>query len=236
MTTSGFADWQRLSAVVGTEIDVWDAVLSGSTTSDVYTVGHTGYVNVTVDAIGLNDRYSITMIWLSDAAGTSTGITQRFTAMPGGQNAVQLPVISPWVKLEITNNDDTDTGAIAVAFFGTTARAPYLMNAEQNAPFLYIAGDIASTANITDYPGQVYAGPVTWSVAASGAGAWHAVISYYDVGLVGWQALYAIHSATAGQSAQMTVRLPPVPVRMTVVNDSTGTMTFQAALVIGDGS
>lgn len=235
MSTPGFPDFQRLQQSVGAEVLVCSQVVNATFTSPVLSMGAFGYVNMAAQLQGLADYYEVLLSWMTDRSGAQTVATQTIILVPSGNNAIQVPVITPWLQVQIRNWNGVDTAPITVSFYGTNAMSPNLSIADGFAPFIQFNGPIAAGVTDTVNASTLYSGPASWGVACGTTGAWHAHLDFYSVQTASWIIMFEVHSAQFGQNSVLDVRLPPVPVRMVIVNDGTASATFFGAVVAGNG-
>lgn len=214
----GYADYQRLIAQGGDVL--WDAQieLNAPYTSGIIDARGYGYLNISVNDIGGTAYYWFKIRWVLNSDGSDELSTFVWLPTPGGEQTIQIPVISRYFDISQLYLSGPTTDRPFSVVFGCNAQAQIAVNSQPGDPLLRWQGSIAASSSETIFGTTTIQGPAALTVGDNSNALWEVVLQYYSLSSNSWQNLAVLFGSAYGQSANVIVGLPPCPIRMMVDN------------------
>lgn len=236
MVTSaiGYPDDQRTAHTAGqTGQDTVQTIAIGTTfVAPVFYTGDFGYLNVSADTSRLAGHYFITIDWLINATDVQATIEDSFTVPPGGFNAWQVPVLTPYARIGIKNLDDASGIAITVFALGSNAPAPRIRTTNGGEPFISGSASILATSSQDFIANTMQFGAAVASVWHAANTTWSASLEYFDQASLAWKEFAWFNFDHTLHQVVQQIALPPQPVKAHLNNDDTAARQMQVSIVL----
>jgi hypothetical protein len=230
--TFGFPDYQRVSAQAGDTIYSVQQVLSTNIQSPVLDAHGYGYLDFSVNYLGGVSFFWIQLAWKVNADGTGEVSTYAFTPTPGGEQTLQIPVVSRYFVFSAHVISGPGTEAPFISVFGTQVAHANSLNSQPAQPFLIGAQSIAAGANAEFVGTTTIQGGALLCITDSGDNNWFALVQYFDKDTAAWTTFLTLFGANYGQTATLMIGVPPAPIRVEVHNTGTAAHTFTVSIGI----
>lgn len=228
----GYPDYQRVSAQSGDVIWSTTSNISPSWTSGVLDAHGYSYINISVNAIGTTGYQWIQIAWDLYGDGSVELSTYAFTPTPGGEQTLQVPVVSRYFTVNGNYITGTKTDATSVFVFGCNAIANPGINSQPGAPVINFSKPIAASTTDTIFGTTTIQGGATVSFVDTGGSSYELFIDFFNFATGGWQDMLIYFGSQMGQSFSQHVGIPPAPLRVRTVNLDTASHSFTLALTI----
>lgn len=228
--TTGYPDYQRLSAQAGDVISFTRPVVNGSfVLADIDCHGY-GYLNVSVNSLGGSAYFSIQLLFSISPGDVDEVATFEFLPTPGGEQTLQFPVIARYCRVLITWIAGVKTDQPGVCVFGSNALAPSRMTSMPGKPLIYFNGGIAAGGEADVSATTTFQGPAILTLACSGNTAWSLFIKYYDAASAAFLNYMEFLNTGYGQAFTTTISIPPAPFAIAIDNGDTAAHSFHVSV------
>lgn len=228
----GYPDYQRVSAQAGDVIWAGQVEIGGSWTSGLLDAHGYSYLDISVNNLAVSGYYWVQIAWNLYSDGTVELSTYAFTPTPGGEQTLQVPVVSRYFYVNGFYLSGTTADQTQVTVFGCNAIANPAINSQPGAPVLAFDKGIAASTTDTIYGTTTIQGGATLSFCDTGGSQYELIISYYSIATNSWQNMLIYFGGQMGQSFSQHIGIPPAPLRVQTVNQATASHTFILALTI----
>lgn len=230
MTEVGYQDFGRSVQTNLLPVITWNSVVGGSIVTAAEYIGDLGYVDVFVQAAGLNNNYSIGLRWWDDPSLFAFAGQDIFIVGPGMDCRMQYKCGGRYVQLVLGNNVATDVNPLVVYVRGTNAQHLFLPGQRQSNPLILADQTINAGASVSFLSDDIAPGPAVVSIFHGSNNTWSAELDYWEFTANSWQRFVSFQGATLGMACAVPVILPAAPTRLTLTNADTVNRTMYAAL------
>lgn len=228
----GYPDYQRVSAQSGDVIWSDQMAIGGSWSSGVKDAHGYSYLDITVNDIGVSGYFWIQVAWELNSDGTGELSTYAFTPTPGGEQTLQVPVISRYFKVNGFYLSGTATDVTQVTVFGCNAIANPAINSQPGTPVMSYSKAIAGSTTDTVLGTTTIQGGATLSFCDTGGTAYELLVDFFSQLTGNWQTMLIYFGGQMGQSFSQHIGIPPAPLRVRTVNQDASAHSFILALTI----
>lgn len=232
VSTQGYPDYQRVSAQAGDVIWSTTEPASPSWTSGVQDAHGYSYLNISVNALDTTAYAWIQVAWQLTSDGTGELSTYAFTPTPGGEQTLQVPVISRYFTVNSIYISGPATDVVSVIVFGCNAIANPGINSQPGTPVISYSKAIAAGVTDTTFGTTTIQGGATLSFTDTGGTKYELLIDFFNLSTGTWQTMLIYFGGQMGQSFSQHIGIPPAPLRVRTVNQDTVDHSFVLALTI----
>lgn len=230
--TSGYPDYQRLSAQSGDQLGVWQPTINGDEVLDIIDCHGYGYIDFSVNDFGGSAYFTVTLSFNTNSNGTNEAASFEFIPTPNGEQTLQFPVIARYCKVIVNWISGVKTDTPFLFAFGCNAIAPDRMTSQPAAPLIFFAPTIAAGAKSTQAATTTVQGGAILAINASVSNKWSAWLKYYDPTAAAFMNYIVAYGSSYGQTAIVTIALPPTPFEIEVDNNDTVAQSFHISVTM----
>lgn len=232
VTTTGYPDYQRLSAQSGDILGVWQPTINGDETLQIIDCHGYGYLDFSVNDFGGSAYFTVTLSFDVNPDGGNEVASFEFMPTPNGEQTLQFPVIARYCTVIVNWVSGVKTDAPFLAAFGSNAIAPNRMTSQPSMPLIYYNNLIAASSSASIGATTTVQGAATLSITCSGGSPWTITVAYYSAQSATWNNYMLLEGSVLGGNAVMTIGIPPAPLLITMTNTDTASHSFHVSITM----
>lgn len=231
--STGYPDWGRAAKSAGQEKAYIGQVISGSVATGALYMGDYASVAVACNNLSNSNHYFVQLLWYREQSLTNEIITQSFVTTPSGQSGLIFPVVSEWLKVEVTNIEATADDTFYAYVYSTDSQQLFTRTEQPGTPFLTIAESIAASGSAVVSATTTYSGPAMMTVENNTTNEYRIRLEYFDQSSAGWLTFLYLYGVSYAKSQNFSIYLPPSHIRATLYNDYTSSEFYNLNIVTG---